>query len=51
VVREEILKEPTPAEEGELLKHYQCSYCGYKAKKTVTLKTSSKFESSATASA
>jgi hypothetical protein len=51
VVREEILKEPTPTEEGELLKHYQCSYCGYKAKKTVTLKTSSKFESSATASA
>lgn len=51
VVREEILKHPTPTEEGELLKHYQCSYCGYKAKKTVTLKTSTKFESSAAATA
>jgi hypothetical protein len=48
VVKEEILKAPTPAEEGELLKHYQCGYCGYKAKKTVTLKAaSSKFEESA----
>ncbi|MCS6973215.1 MAG: hypothetical protein N2044_06125 [Cyclobacteriaceae bacterium] len=51
VVREEILKQPTPTEEGELLKHYQCSYCGYKAKKTVTLKTASKFEGSAAATA
>ncbi|GIV36431.1 MAG: hypothetical protein KatS3mg032_0810 [Cyclobacteriaceae bacterium] len=51
VVREEILKEPTATEEGELLKHYQCSYCGYKAKKTVTLKAAAKFESSAAASA
>ncbi len=47
VVKEEILKTPTPTEEGELLKHYQCGYCGYKAKKTVTLKTSAKFEESA----
>ena len=44
VVKEEILKTPTPAEEGELLKHYTCGYCGYKAKKTVTLKASTKFE-------
>ncbi|MCI0750411.1 MAG: hypothetical protein L0Y35_01100 [Flammeovirgaceae bacterium] len=50
VVKEEILKTPTASEEGELLKHYQCGYCGYKAKKTVTLKASSsaKFEESAT---
>ncbi|MCU0397414.1 MAG: hypothetical protein MUC73_04840 [Cyclobacteriaceae bacterium] len=48
VVKEEILKAPTATEEGELLKHYQCSYCSYKAKKTVTLKTAtSKFEESA----
>jgi DNA-directed RNA polymerase subunit RPC12/RpoP len=38
VSREEILRTPTATEEGELLKHYQCSYCGYKAKKTVVLK-------------
>ncbi|MCU0356267.1 MAG: hypothetical protein MUE95_01675 [Cyclobacteriaceae bacterium] len=51
VTKEEILKTPTPMEEGELMKHYQCSYCGYKAKKTVTLRSaaSSKFEESATA--
>lgn len=52
VVKEEILRAPTPVEEGELLKHYQCGYCSYKAKKTVTLKASaSKFEESATATA
>lgn len=44
VVKEEILKAPTETEEGELMKHYLCGYCGYKAKKAVTLKTSSKFE-------
>ncbi len=38
VVREEILRAPTESLEGELLKHYQCSYCGYKAKKSVALK-------------
>ncbi len=52
VVKEEILKTPSPVEEGELLKHYQCGYCGYKAKKTVTLKAAaSKFEESTTATA
>jgi hypothetical protein len=51
VVREEILKVPTPAEEGELLKHFQCGYCGYKAKKTVTLRISQKFEESSAATA
>lgn len=49
VAKEEILKTPTPTEEGELLKHYTCGYCGYKAKKTVTLKASTKFEESAAA--
>jgi hypothetical protein len=50
VVREEILKQPTPTEEGELLKHYQCGYCGYKAKKTVNLRQS-KLEDAAAATA
>jgi hypothetical protein len=47
VVREEILKTPTPTEEGELLKHYLCGYCGYKAKKTVVLKSSAKLQDQA----
>ena len=51
VVKEEIIKAPSAMEEGELLKHYQCSYCGYKAKKTVILKQSTKTQESATATA
>jgi hypothetical protein len=51
VTREEILKTPTQTEEGELLKHYQCGYCGYKAKKNVTLRMSQKFEESTAATA
>ena len=44
VVREEIIKQPTATEQGELLKHYQCGYCGHKAKKTVSLKQSVKLQ-------
>jgi DNA-directed RNA polymerase subunit RPC12/RpoP len=51
VVREEILKTASVNEEGQLLKHYQCGYCGYKAKKSVTLKVSQKFEETSTATA
>ena len=51
VVKEEILKVPTETDEGELMKHFLCSYCGYKAKKTVTLKAATKFEGSAAATA
>ncbi len=51
VVREEILKAPIDSEEGQLLKHFQCGYCGYKAKKTVTLHASQKFEESSAATA
>jgi hypothetical protein len=51
VTREEIVKAPTQAEEGELTKHYQCGYCGYKAKKNVTLRISQKFEESTAATA
>jgi hypothetical protein len=49
VVREEILKAPAVGVDGELLKHFQCGYCGYKAKKTVTLRMSQKFEESTAA--
>jgi hypothetical protein len=51
VTREEIVKAPTQTEEGELTKHYQCGYCGFKAKKNVTLRMSQKFEESAAATA
>lgn len=51
VVREEIMKQPTADEEGELLKHYQCGYCGHKAKKTVSLKQSVKLQETAAATA
>lgn len=44
VQREEIIRQPTEALEGELVKHYQCSYCGYKARKTVALKVQTKTE-------
>jgi hypothetical protein len=47
VVKEEILKQPTNTEEGELLKHYLCGYCGYKAKKTVHLRQSKTEETAA----
>jgi hypothetical protein len=33
VTKEEIMKSPTDNEEGELLKHFECGYCGHKAKK------------------
>ena len=49
IVKEEIIRHPAPDEEGELLKHYQCGYCGFKAKKNVTLKMSQKFEEATTA--
>jgi hypothetical protein len=51
VSREEIIKAPTEVDEGELLKHYLCGYCGYKAKKTVNLKMSQKFDESSAATA
>jgi uncharacterized membrane protein len=53
VRREEIIKQPTETEEGEIVKHYQCSYCGYKARKNVVLKQQIKMpaEASTTATA
>lgn len=47
VVREEIMKQPTSEEEGEIIKHYQCGYCGYKARKSVILKQQAKPETTA----
>ncbi len=47
VVKEEITKQPTDTEEGEIIKHYLCGYCGYKAKKSVILKQQNKIEQSA----
>lgn len=34
VTKEEILKSPTSTEEGELMKNFECGYCGHKAKKS-----------------
>lgn len=51
VSREEIIRQPTSTEEGEIMKHYVCSYCGYKARKTVVLKVQVKLEESSAASA
>ena len=47
VTREEVAKAPTPAEDGELVKHYTCSYCGHKGKKSVHLKYANKAETAA----
>jgi DNA-directed RNA polymerase subunit RPC12/RpoP len=49
VTREEIVKQPTATEEGEITKHYQCGYCGHKSRKTVSLRQSSKMEEAAAA--
>lgn len=53
VSREEILKQPTSEEEGELTKHFECGYCGYKAKKNYNIAmlqdASKKAEEAATA--
>lgn len=48
VTREEIIRQPTAIEEGELMKHYLCGYCGYKARKTVALKQQTKMEETST---
>lgn len=35
VISEELIKKPSMDEDGELIKHYECGYCGYKAAKNV----------------
>jgi hypothetical protein len=47
VMKEEVIKPATAIEQGELLKHYNCGYCGHKAKKTVVLKIQNKLEETA----
>jgi len=51
VVKEEITRNPTDTVEGEIVKHYLCGYCGYKAKKTVILRQQTKTEDVSTATA
>ncbi len=51
VVKEEITKSPSFSEEGEIVKHYLCGYCGYKAKKTVVLRQQTKPEETSAATA
>jgi DNA-directed RNA polymerase subunit RPC12/RpoP len=36
-VREEIVKSPSLTETGELIKHYDCSFCGHKEMERVTI--------------
>jgi hypothetical protein len=33
VIKEEILTSPTSSEKGELMKYYECTYCGHKDRK------------------
>ena len=51
VVKEEIMRAPEGEHEGELMKHFLCGYCGYKAKKSVVLRMSGKFDESTAATA
>lgn len=39
VLKEEIIKSPTMDEEGELIKNFECGYCGHKAKKSFRIAT------------
>ncbi len=51
VSKEEIIKAPTALVEGEIVKHYLCGYCGYKAKKSVALRQQVKSEQTSAATA
>ena len=37
VVKEEIMRSPTTTDEGELMKFYQCGYCGHKERKSFNI--------------
>lgn len=39
VSREEIVRQPTTEDEGQLTKHFECGYCGYKARKNFNIAT------------
>ncbi len=51
VLKEEIVKTPSTTEEGELLKHFECGYCGHKAKKTFNIAMLKDFQSEESAPA
>ncbi len=42
VVKEELLQSPTTEQTGQLLKYYNCTYCGHKVKKAFTVAPLSK---------
>jgi len=37
VVKEEVVESPTTVTEGQLIKYFNCGYCGYKAKRDYTI--------------
>lgn len=37
VVKEEIITSPTTQEKGELMKYYECTYCGHKERKVFSI--------------
>ncbi len=37
VTKEDIVQSPTTTEEGELVKHFSCGYCGHKEKKSFSI--------------
>jgi hypothetical protein len=37
VVKEEVVDSPSTGGKGELLKHFECTYCGHREKKTFTI--------------
>jgi hypothetical protein len=51
VLKEEIIKTPSTTEEGELLKHFECGYCGHKAKKNYHISMLKDFHSEESATA
>ena len=37
IVKEEIVSSPTTSGKGQLMKHYECTYCGHVEKKPFTV--------------
>jgi hypothetical protein len=44
IQHEDVIRIATPEQDGTLEKHYRCSYCGHKSKKSVHLKFSYKLD-------
>jgi len=49
VTKEEVIKQSTPTEEGELIKQFQCGYCGHKERKTFPIAKGKELDTAATA--